>query len=1017
MNRPLYITLLLLLPVLVFSQNRQYVFNRLSTRDGLASNVVNCILQDNKGFMWFATASGLQRYDGKKVIMFRTRSDDSNYLPNTAISQIFEDAHQHFWIRADKEVGIFDPVTFRYRKAAIQMEQPAPPRSESLLWSDKQGNIFLIVTGLGILVYDPGRHLFLRDDSRLKIPDGWSVSKMFEDPISGDYWLASDSGLALYDRKTKEVYHAGYNPKQYPVFRHAEFKDPVTTMLIDQQDRFWVVTWNVFTTGERFYCYDRKRDIFLKDTAGLYEHENVYTELHRFFEQENGKIWAYGLMRLNEYREKENRFIYLRDKHIDDYGIRFRDVHCIYEDHEANLWLGTDEGVYFFNPGREKFHHLSLQQEHPVNSILETKNGAVFLGTWGNGTVSFDSNFNPLTNTVMQGAPLHDRSYSLQWDMHQESQTGMVWIGCQGGRLILYDPGKKRSSFYNLPQLENRTIRQVMEDAKGNIWLGGQYGRLLKWDRAAGYGNAFTKGFSVVQNFGTIIYKIKSDRDGNLWVCTHMKGLYRIDPVTGKTVAHYNTEASKGKSLSSDIVADIAQYNDSLFFVAAGQLNILNIHTGDIQQVQPDDGLPVGNIISLELDNDSMLWMGTPGGIYRYNYNRNYLAYFTQRDGLIKQNFVINASLKMRNGQLVFGNPNGAVYFQPRQAYGTEPPIDVTITDFKLFNNYLPPDSIMKLDEVRLKHNNNSITIEFATLSFLNRDKIVYYYKMDGLDKDWIRTDRGQYANYNLLPSGHYTFMVMCENADGIESDNITTLSIYIEPPFWRTWWFIALMILCVLAAVYLLHRMRINQLLGMEKVRTRIARDLHDDMGSTLSTINILSEMAKMKVSSDTNKTAEYLVKISDNSSRMMEAMDDIVWSINPTNDTMQRITARMREFATGVLEAKNIEFNFRVDDAVNHIKLDMEARRDLFLIFKEAVNNLAKYSCCTLAAVDISVLKNRLLMQIEDNGTGFNTREADSGNGLVNMKKRAQSLKGTLEIESREGKGTKVILEIPLT
>jgi signal transduction histidine kinase len=183
--------------------------------------------------------------------------------------------------------------------------------------------------------------------------------------------------------------------------------------------------------------------------------------------------------------------------------------------------------------------------------------------------------------------------------------------------------------------------------------------------------------------------------------------------------------------------------------------------------------------------------------------------------------------------------------------------------------------------------------------------------------------------------------------------------------------------------------------------------------MGSTLSTINILSEMAKMKVGTDTGKTKEFIDKISDNSTRMMEAMDDIVWSINPMNDSMQKVTARMREFATGVLEAKNIDYTFKVDEAVNELKLDMEARRDLFLLFKEAINNLAKYSNCTNADIDIRVAKSFLSMRIYDNGVGFRIDEADSGNGLINMKKRAQSLKGTLKIESEINAGTVVTLE----
>ncbi|MBL0336126.1 MAG: hypothetical protein IPP73_12690 [Chitinophagaceae bacterium] len=182
---------------------------------------------------------------------------------------------------------------------------------------------------------------------------------------------------------------------------------------------------------------------------------------------------------------------------------------------------------------------------------------------------------------------------------------------------------------------------------------------------------------------------------------------------------------------------------------------------------------------------------------------------------------------------------------------------------------------------------------------------------------------------------------------------------------------------------------MRINRILAVEQIRNRVARDLHDDMGSTLSTINILSSMAKSKLNTDTVKTSEYISKISDNSQRMMEAMDDIVWSIKPANDSMQKITARMREFATSVLEAKNIELSFRTEDSVHDVKLNMEARRDFFLIFKEAVNNVAKYSQCKQARVHISVHNSRLMLVVEDDGKGFDVQTVDSGNGLGNMQK----------------------------
>jgi signal transduction histidine kinase len=194
------------------------------------------------------------------------------------------------------------------------------------------------------------------------------------------------------------------------------------------------------------------------------------------------------------------------------------------------------------------------------------------------------------------------------------------------------------------------------------------------------------------------------------------------------------------------------------------------------------------------------------------------------------------------------------------------------------------------------------------------------------------------------------------------------------------------------------------------------VARDLHDDMGSTLSTINILSSMARTRMQADPVKTQEYLGKISDNSQRMMEAMDDIVWSIKPSNDSMHKMTARMREFAVSLLEPKDVEIEFAVGEGIDELKLDMEARRDLFLVFKEAVNNAAKYASAGWVSIRFERLPGFLSLIVEDNGIGFAVDTADNGNGLGNMRKRADALHGTLSIQSATGQGTRVSLLVPI-
>lgn len=1019
----IHIQLALCLLVVQFShaQPRQYVFSRLSAKDGLASNFVYAIHQDKKGFMWFGTANGLQRYDGRKIIQFRPPPGASDYLPQAAIHQIFNAPGGNFWIRSSKEVGIFDPATFRYRRATVKLDKEIHPRSDYSLWQDSKGNTFYIISKYGMMAYDSARNEFaLANKPLISLPKNWTISKISEDPHSGNYWLGCDSGLALYDIKTKLVHSRYNNPGNIRILDNPLIRDPITVVHVDRTHRLWITLWNDRKKGEEIYAYDLDKNKFLQDTAGLNRYSEFYKELGQFTEQSNGGLWAYGKLQLLQYDSAQKKFHYIRDEYLDDYGIKYDQVHCIFEDKEHDLWIGTDMGVYAFNPGAQSFNTIygyrkGKKTEISVTNFLETSDKEIWTSTWGEGLITYDSSFMPIPRQVNTDAQ-PDKSFGLQWDLYEQKDHKKIWIGCQGGRLIIFDNETKKSEFLFLPVFEEKTIRQIAEDSKGNIYLATQYGHIVKWNKNTGDYKNLSKDLAVLKRLNTIIYKLHIDKDDNLWVGTLEYGLYKIDSKTGEQLAQYTSRLGVGKSIFSDNVSDIYPYRDSLLLLATGALSVLNTKTGAVRLIGVGEGLPSNTINGIQMDNQGSLWLSLISGLCRYNIKKDIFSSYSQRDGIFHENFQVNAHSILNNGTLLFGNTHDFISFKPSDIIGANPPPDVTITDFKLFNTYLPADSIMRLGQVNLQHFENSITLEFAALSYLQREKIIYYFKLEGIDNEWMRTERLLFANYTQLPPGKHTFLVWCENSDGVRSRNITKVTIIVQPPFYRTWWFVLLAAIGAAGLVYIVHRFRVNRLLEMEKVRRRIARDLHDDMGSTLSTINILSEMAKMKVTVDAQKTEEYITKISDNSSRMMEAMDDIVWSINPMNDSMQKIAARMREFATGVLEAKNIDFTFRVDEQVNDLKLDMEKRRDFFLLFKEAVNNLAKYSQCKHASIDISVMKGMLIMSVKDDGIGFNVLEADSGNGLSNMKKRAQSLRGKLVIESVANKGTTVSLEAPV-
>ena len=701
----------------------------------------------------------------------------------------------------------------------------------------------------------------------------------------------------------------------------------------------------------------------------------------------------------------------------DNINISYENIYQVTEDKDGGIWVATDQGLYFTALGTATYSVVNLIFDNTktstyITDILELPNSEYWLTSWGNGVKSINRNFERIENSVYAQAPPATWTPEAKsqtknaWCMARESANGNVWIGCSGGILLVHNPGLKTTRYLNPPEFNHAAIRYITEDKNGGIWFGTEEGKLIRFAQGE---------FKIILDLGTTIYKVFIDRQGLIWLSTQEKGFYAVHPHTGDVIQHY-TKHDGPNSLFSNTGNDIEQLNDSIIVLGAGALNFINKKRQTVEVVSYADGLPSNTVARLRMDENGFLWIITANGLSRYNPINHRIMPYGKKDGIVLGEKTSAADLKLSNGYLMFAGSNALIMYHPSvYSINTTPP-PVTITDFKIFNEFQPIDSIMQHGEVRLQNNQNSFSIFFASLSYIQRDRLTYYYRLEGLDNDWIKADKSSFVNYSLLPPGKYTFEVYCENIEGLRSKTTTALSIFIKPPFWSTKWFISTVLFFIALIVYALHDMRVQRLLAVEKLRTRVARDLHDDMGSTLSTINILSAMAKSKMNSDTIKTTEYLAKITDNSQRMMDAMDDIVWSIKPSNDSMQKIVARMREFATNVLEPKDIELEFDIDEQVYDIKLNMEARRDFFLVFKEAVNNAAKYSKADRVLLKVSVSNKALMLMVKDDGVGFDVAKADGGNGLGNMQKRADAMNGKVAIESRAGEGTEVVVKVPI-
>jgi signal transduction histidine kinase len=324
-----------------------------------------------------------------------------------------------------------------------------------------------------------------------------------------------------------------------------------------------------------------------------------------------------------------------------------------------------------------------------------------------------------------------------------------------------------------------------------------------------------------------------------------------------------------------------------------------------------------------------------------------------------------------------------------------------------------------QVEQLELPPDQNQVQIEFVGLDFRPAAALQYQYKLESEDSDWSAPSSERTVNYASLAPGSYRFFVRAVSADGVASGSPATIAFAVLAPVWRRWWFLSLAALLAAGAIYALYLYRIGQLLAVERIRTRIATDLHDDIGSCLSQITILSEVSRARLNSNDPRQVEPLSKIAEISRALADSMNDIVWAINPARDRLTDLVWRMREFAGDLFIPRDIELVFEAPAADQDLRLDLEARRQFFLIFKECANNIARHSGCSEVKFRFAVEAGRLVLQADDNGKGFNVREASrgaGGQGLTSMRLRAERLGGTVTLHSAEHQGTTLTVCIPL-
>jgi ligand-binding sensor domain-containing protein/two-component sensor histidine kinase len=981
----------------VFSQNVDHLTIEKVQDEGLTNNYINCILQDKNGFIWVGTGEGVFRYNGYSFKAFRNFPGHATTLDNNRITALYTE-NDNLWIGTGSGLSCIDINTEIVKNFTLGKAQQI-----SAIFS-KDDSVFWLATLTGLYQFNKNNH-------RWKLIPGIgrnSVSNISDDH-KGHLYVTSSNGFYSYTNTTGEFkFHRLDFLPTYPK-REKNITLSLGKTVIDKDGNLWICTWDA------------------------------------------------GLARYNPNTGKTDTWFHPTD---DVRFLPYKIVMDILPDSSGNLWLANKEGgLTIFNPAKNKFINYPVEWKSetkisdPVLSLFRDRSGIVWIGT-ENGIFKYDPHHVSLAKTdlfLKTGAglvPAHTAPLTMFKD-----RDGLWWLGMYEG-VFTYDEKTGVITDCNaavgLPKQFSFAVFNIAQDANGIIWITAK-NLLIKVDKKSN--TSFKTEIFKSDDIKSTLYRLYIDHENRIWIGTYSDGIYRFDPVAKKFISYHYHEIGPYSKINA-IAAFCEMSKDSLLIgsVNAGVF-LLNPNTGKYAKVvlpnangmdadfsinsiyksgdniwigtennglwqtnarftqsfneTISDGLPSMAVNSIAGDKHDNIWLLTNSGVVRFQIKEKKITVFDKRDGI--QNFGLDAMMVDTNSNVLFAS-RGAIYnFNPARIIKNESPPKVSITDLRIFDQDY---TIHKGEAIELNYNQNYFTFEYVALNYTQSRLNKYAYKMAGLDKKWNYAGSRRYVSYANLDEGTYTFYVKACNNEGVWNNTPAKFTLIIDPPFWHRWWFYASFILVFISSVYFLYWYNVNQLKMRVQLRNKIARDLHDDIGSTLSGINIFSKIALQKLNHNETGSSELLEKISDRSEKTMDALSDIVWSISTKNDRIDNFLVKAREYMAETLEPQGIRYEMHIDEDISSLKLGMEVRKEFYLIFKEAICNASKYAQCTLIKLSLKKEKDMFTLIIRDNGKGFDIDTVTHGNGLENMQHRAEKMNAKLAIVSAENQGTSIIL-----
>lgn len=748
------------------------------------------------------------------------------------------------------------------------------------------------------------------------------------------------------------------------------------------------------------------------------------------FQAADGRLWAGRHNALVEILPADDPRGTTFRRYTAENGLAGMQIWAMNEDRDGNLWLGSEtRGVM-----KVAWHGFTIYTETdglPSGNInlVPNPSGDLYVSEHRAPDNHFISQFNG-RKFVWSRERWPGRQYWWGFTSELQDHTGEWWIPTRAGLLRLPATtdlaqlvrAAPRATYTVRDGLSSDYSFGLYEDARGDLWIAHNYfppGGLTRWARADETFHRYSLAEDAPFLKDNFISAFGEDRAGQIWMGLWYGGLVRH---RAGRFTRFTTEEGVPAGLISQIYRD-----------RTGRLWVASLSGGVARLDDPAadrprfvsynraNGLASDSVNSITEDRWGRIYLATGRGINRIDSVTGQIKHYTTADGLPEN--TVAGSFHDRHGALWFVTRKGLARLDPELDRPAPPPT-ILISGVRIAGVSWPVSSLGQEDitDIEVPAHQNQVQIDFIGIHYAAGETLRYQYRLEGSGQDWEFTELHTMNLAGLSP-GAYRLLVRAVSTDGQTSPRPAVMSFTILPPVWRRWWFLTLAGLGLGALLYILYHYRLAQAIKLERVRTRIATDLHDDIGASLSGMALLSDVIRRQITDAHPKSADMVNALGDSARRLVDAMSDIVWAIDPRRDDLFNLVTRIRQFAAQVLDVKGIVWGLEAPPDLEQVKLTPEERRHVFLIFKEALNNAARHASCRSVALALRVEHGQLVAEIRDDGRGIagpfppeQAAEESRGNGLRNMQARAAELGGRMSIDSTPGRGTRLTLQIPL-